>query len=243
MKTRSLIPILLIALVAIFLSECKRGQLTAKKMTAGMMAYVYAYTSGTVSKEAPIRVRLTTPLVTVEKVGTQVESGVFSISPSQAGTAVWEDQQTIRFIPTKGFESGKTYLGRVELKKLFKTVTAGAETFEFDFKIKDQFFDVIVEGIHPQNANDMSIQDLVGHAIFTDVVDEKGMETIFSASQNGKKLAINWKHEGEKHEFVIKSVARGKAASAVNVEWNGNPIAIDIKGNKPPSSTRKTKNL
>ena len=123
---------LVVVLMALSVVACKRT-MVAKKMTKTMAAFVYAYTSGTISRETPVRVRLTSGIVKPEEVGKNVENGIFSLTPSVSGTAIWEDPQTIRFTPEKEFASGQTYVASVQLRKVFKNVPADAEVFEFDF--------------------------------------------------------------------------------------------------------------
>ena len=112
-----------------------------------MAAYIYAYSSGTMGREQPVRVRFTSQIVKPEDVGKSVDGGVFSLTPSVQGNAVWEDPQTIRFTPTGAFASGQTYLGSVRLKRLFKNVPSDAEEFQFDFRTRELYFDVITDGI------------------------------------------------------------------------------------------------
>ena len=97
--------LVLFGLMALSVISCKRN-IVAKKMTQNMAAYVYAFTSGTISREQPVRIRFTSSLVKAEDVGKSVESGVFNITPSVPGAAIWEDAQTIRFTPEKNFASG-----------------------------------------------------------------------------------------------------------------------------------------
>ena len=107
----------LVAFGALAFGACKR-QISAKKMTQHMAAFVYAYSSGTVAKEQAVRVRFTSPIVRADEIGKSVESGVFNITPSVSGNAIWEDPQTIRFTPDKGgYKSGQTYVAAVRLKR------------------------------------------------------------------------------------------------------------------------------
>ena len=89
----------LFGLAALSFVACKRN-VVAKKMTKSMAAYIYAYSSGTMGREQPVRVRFTSQIVKPEDVGKSVDGGVFSLSPSVQGNAVWEDPQTIRFTPS-----------------------------------------------------------------------------------------------------------------------------------------------
>lgn len=211
---------------------CKRQQLVAKKMTAAQANYVYAYTAGSVSKETPIRVRFTSPLVATDKVGTPVDKGVLVLKPSMDGNAIWEDDRTIRFVPAKSFESNGSYLANVQLDKLFKNVPADAASFEFDFKTRSLHFDVEVDGIEPENANDMAVQQLAGTIITSDPTDNKALEKILTAEQNGKSLTINWLHSETQHRFIAKGVQRTNSDGAVKLAWQGKSIGVGISGNE-----------
>ncbi len=219
--------------MAFSIMSCKRD-LAAKKMTKNMAAYVYAFTSGTISREQPVRIRFASSLVKPEEVGKSVESGVFSITPSVSGSAIWEDQQTIRFTPESSFGSGQTYLTAVKLKRLFKNVPSDAEEFQFDFRIRELYYEVVADGIQPENANDLSKQELVGQIIVSDRADEKAIEQVLTANQNGKTLKINWIHadDGIHHTFKVKEVARGENASKVTLASNGKPIGVDFSDSK-----------
>ena len=187
MKTNSFFGrLLLLGMVALAFGACKR-QLAAKKLTKNMAAYIYAYSSGTVAREQPVRVRFTSALVRAEEVGKSVEGGVFSLNPSVAGNAIWEDQQTLRFTPENGFASGQNYVAAIKLRRLFKNVPADAEEFQFDFRSRELYFDVVTDGIQPENGNDMSKQELVGEIVSSDRADEKQIEQILTSLQTHRQ--------------------------------------------------------
>ncbi len=198
-----------------------------------MAAYIYAYSSGTIGREQPIRVRFTSQIVKPEDVGKSVDGGVFQLTPSVQGNAVWEDPQTIRFTPTGAFASGQTYLAAVRLKRLFKNVPADAEEFQFDFRTRELYFEVITDGIQPESNSDMSKQELVGEIATSDKADDKNVESVLEAKQNGKSLKINWVHapDGQHHAFRVKDVVRGSAASKVLLSWSGSSLGVSNKGN------------
>ena len=222
---------LVVVLMALSVLACKRT-MVAKKMTKTMAAFVYAYTSGTISRETPVRVRLTSGIVKPEEVGKNVENGIFSLTPSVSGTAIWEDPQTIRFTPEKEFASGQTYVASVQLRKVFKNVPADAEVFEFDFRTRELYYEVVVDGIQAENQNDMTNQNLVGDLTTSDRTDDKAVEKVLTAKQNGNSLKINWLHapDGQHHTFKIKEVKRGDGESKVNLAWEGSALSVDING-------------
>ena len=220
--------LILLGLMALSVISCKRN-IVAKKMTQNMAAYVYAFTSGTISREQPVRIRFTSSLVKAEDVGKSVESGVIDITPSVSGTAIWEDPQTIRFTPEKNFASGQSYLVSVRLKRLFKNVPSDAEEFQFDFRTRELYYEIIADGIQAENANDMSRQDLIGEMNTSDKADDTAMEQTLTANQSGKALKINWLHadDGMHHTFRVKEVMRGQAASKVALVSSGKALGVD----------------
>jgi hypothetical protein len=232
MKTNHLLArLLLLSLVAFSFAACKR-QIAAKQITKNMAAYIYAYSSGTVSREQAVRVRFTSQMIKAEDIGKTVEGGLFALTPSVSGNAIWEDQQTIRFTPEKGFKSGQSYVGSIRLKRLFKNVPSDAEEFQFDFHVRELYFDVVADGIQADNPNDMSKQTLVGEVICSDRAAEKSVEAILDAKQNGKRLKINWVHnpDGLHHHFKVTEILRGGNASKVNLSWQGRALDVNQSG-------------
>ena len=214
-----------------------------------MAAYVYAYSTGTISRQEPVRVRFTSQMVKPDEIGKAVESSIFSLTPSVSGNAVWEDAQTIKFTPeAAGFASGQSYLGTVALKKLFKNVPSDATEFQFDFRTRELYCEVAVDGIQPENAGDMSKQELVGELTTSDAANDKDVEQILTAKQNGISLKINWLHAPDKlhHTFKIKNVSRGLEASNVQLAWSGKAIGSSVSDEKtveiPAIGTFKTMN-
>ncbi|NJN33295.1 MAG: hypothetical protein HC817_02615 [Saprospiraceae bacterium] len=220
----------LVLLGALSFAACKRP-LMAKKMTQSMAQYVYAYTTGTVSREQPVRVRFTAPVVNVEEVGKAVAPDVFKLTPSVSGAAIWEDAQTIRFTATENFASGQTYLGAVTLRKIFKSVPKDAETFEFDFRTREMYFEVVTDGIQP-DGNNVNLQELSGELVASDRAETAAIEKCLTAQQNGKSLIINWLHapDGLKHTFKIKGVTRTNNEGKVNLAWNATAIGSNFEG-------------
>ena len=74
--------------------------------------YISSYTSGTVSKNIPISVKLRAPI-------SSLPEKVLSFSPSLDGDLrLDKDSQTLIFIPNKALAGGKVYTGKLNLKKL-----------------------------------------------------------------------------------------------------------------------------
>jgi uncharacterized protein YfaS (alpha-2-macroglobulin family) len=235
LKTRST-PVILtffLLLATLLQPACHREQV-ARKMASSVASYVYAFTSGTISKMSPIRIQFTTALVGADKIGTAVPGTVLSFSPSISGQAIWENENTIRVEPANGLKSGTTYVGTVSLKRLFRNVPEDAEEFEFDFRTRELYYDVKFNGIQTENARDLSKQTLQGYITTSDEVDDEALEKILTSTQPGAELITEWQHQldNNRHNFTIKGILRDKSAKELKLNWDGRPIAVGIKGNK-----------
>ena len=126
--------LLVLFALALTYSSCKKEQ-RAQKMPESINNYVYAYTSGVISNSSIIKVRFN---------GKVSESRpcrfCFLFSPSVAGTASWEDDNTLVFEPEEPWESNTTYVATVSLSKLFTKLPSEIRRFEFDFRIRAMNF-------------------------------------------------------------------------------------------------------
>lgn len=218
-------------IISLFFSTSCNQQRNAKELPNVLNAYVYGFTSGIISKTTPIRVRFANPIVAEEEVGAALSGTPISFSPTVKGTYSWEDRQTLKFEPETAFTSGTAYLATVHLRKIMDQVPKDAPTFEFDFRTKDQFFEVQVTGLRAPNPNDLSIQEITGQLQTSDAASAEEVEQLLKATQQGKALPIEWQHRPNQmeHEFTITGVTRGEDQSTVEVSWNGAPLDISLK--------------
>lgn len=228
--TSAFLPLLCLLLVV---SACKNSR-KAQKMSPSMAAFVYAHTSGSVARDAAVRVRFTAPIVAAEQVGTNADPALLKVTPSVKGQLVWEDQQTLRFTPQETYSEKTQYLAKVAVDKVFKNVPTDAQTFEFNFNPRKLSFEVVTEGIEPENPNDWTKQDLIGEVITSDAAKNELVEKTITATQNGNKQNIVWSHtpDGIHHSFRVKGLNRQQSASSVELKWNGEPLNVDYDGSQ-----------
>lgn len=212
---------LLVLLSLLFAFSACKSDRKAKKMPEDISSFLYAYTSGTISKSAPIRLRFTNAVIEPDEIGSDLEKGILTFSPTINGDAIWEDDRTLLFQPEEWLTSKTTYLVKVKLKRLFKDVPKAAESFEFNFKTKDQYVDVSVSGLEAEDMSDLSTQMLKGSVYTADVSKSDRVEAILTATQNGKALPIRWEHRSNQkdHDFFVEKVVRGNDKSAVVLNW------------------------
>lgn len=196
-------------------------------------AYITAYTSGTISRESNIRIRLAVDAVKESELNTAVPQSLFDFSPSVKGNAFWVDTRTIEFRPGEKLKSGQQYNASFALGKVMK-VPAHFSEFEFSFQVTPQSFDVQVEGLRPLSNQHFDRQFLLGTLSTADVEDADKVEKVLAATQNGRKLPIRWSHQPDRmvHSFTVDSIMRGKDSSAVILSWDGAAIDVNLKGEK-----------
>lgn len=189
--------------------------------------YVYAYTQGDVGRTDPIRVRFVHAAVNATQIGQPVASGVFSLSPSVSGQAVWEDDRTILFRPAQPLPFGQHYDGTVRLKRIYPDVPAEAKVFDFHFKVRDLAYEVITDGIST-DPTDAHWQYLSGRIRVNEAVSQDEVEKMLEARQSGRALLVSWTHQadGKTHDWKVEKVQRGPIRSAVQVSWNGDRKSV-----------------
>ncbi len=220
-------------LLAFIFCNCKTEQ-KAGPIPPGVQSYVYAYTSGIISKADPIKVRFNSPPISDDEAGENLKKGVFNISPSVEGTAYWKDEYTMVFEPKEQLNSGQSYVATIALKKLFDGVPKNAVSFEFDFKTRDQGFNVNVKNLQSEDGINLEKQILNGVVKTYDVADNEAVEQILGYKQKGNDLTIDWRHEGNgiNHHFTISGIQRSQNASEVQLSWKGNSLGVDKDGKR-----------
>lgn len=207
-----------LALVTV-LSSCGSEERRAKSIPESANAYVYSYTAGIISNTSSIRVQFAGEVAAEEAVGQAAPEGLIRFRPSIAGKAIWESPQVLLFQPASPLPSGTAYVATVALGELFSNVPQEARSFEFDFRTRDLSLTVELAGLAPPDPQNLSEQQLTGMAYTSDQVEAALVENAITARQDGKTLPVAWAHSGQgmQHEFTVQEVARGEAASQVEV--------------------------
>ena len=223
---------LLLALFAgLSFSSCKKDIVRAKQMPEAVKSYVYAYTAGVISKDSPVRIRFAGAVVGEDKIGSE-NNDVLSFSPSASGTAIWEDDHTLQFIPAKGWKPGQAYIATVALDEVFDNLPEEAHSFEFDFLIRERGLAVEVHGLEYPDSYDLTRENLTGFVFTNDKMETEKLEQVITVQQNGKAIPVSWEHDdsGSNHSFSAAGVVRGERASKVEVFWNASPVDMKLKG-------------
>ena len=213
-----------------FLYSCGH-KTTTTKIDADLVSYIYAYTSGTIEADEPIRVRFAVPAVSKETVGKAVDTKLFMLQPSIRGTTIWEDEQTLVFKPEQRLPNNTGFSATVALRNIFKNLPVGVSNFTFEFHTRALFYALNVEGVQSNSTTDLAHQTLRGDITTNEKADDKQLESILIANQDGKNLVINWTHEssGLLHHFFVKDIQRTQQQSSVVLTTSGDALGIQEK--------------
>lgn len=217
----------------ILIVSCKSKR-SIHEIPESVSAYVYAYTSGEISKAAPIRVRFTNALINSEQIGTKVDENIIEFEPQIKGEAIWEDDRTIYFKPSQYLPAKEEYIGKISLKKLFNDVPQDARVFEFGFQVKEQNFYLRFNGLRAVDPENGKIQRLEGYVYTNDLAEDGEVEKLFKVNFPNQQLKTRWEHSSDKlrHDFYIEGIARNLDDSELLIEWNGKHMGVNNTGNK-----------
>lgn len=208
----------------------------SKETNAGnpaFAAYVEGYTSGILSKEGNIVIRLAAQVSSLQEIGATDTRNLFSLSPSVKGTTYWTDARTVIFDPEEPLKPGQEYHVRFALGELVE-VPKKLNEFSFGFKVTEPAFDLSFDGLKSQTNSATDYMRFVGHIALADREDTDQVEKILRADLAGQSLPITWQHNPDARTatFSIDSIARGEQAAALRLSWDGNPIASKAKDSK-----------
>ncbi|KPL17567.1 MAG: hypothetical protein AMS26_00375 [Bacteroides sp. SM23_62] len=220
------------AIVAILISvfSCQQQTPQAPSIDPGFTSYIAAFTSGYLSRQDRIRIRLVEAFPDQVDMSEPIREKLFEISPSVKGSAYWIDQQTIEFRPDEDMKSGTTYKVDFALEKIVD-VPGNLKTFSFEFQTIVQNFDVILESQQTYEPGNLQWLQFAGTLKTADFLEETDLAELLTASQDGQSLSISWDPDpdGREHRFRIDSVQRKEKEGIVQIAWDGKSISVDSK--------------
>ncbi len=233
MKNITLFLSFILAFASLF-DSCSDNSSKAIEIDPAFRQYITAFTSGVISKEAPIIIELAEDNPNYKNDGKPIDKSLFDFKPSMEGEAYWIDQHTIEFHPKEPLASGQNYVCEFDLDKLINELPKNLRTFKFDFQTIKQSFSMDIDTYKPYEKTKLGLNKITGTIVTADVVNEEDIQQLISATQNGKNLNITWEKGGDRisHHFQIENVVRKEISGEVLVKWNGEVIGVDSKGNQ-----------
>ncbi|MEI7981962.1 MAG: MG2 domain-containing protein, partial [Bacteroidota bacterium] len=228
---RSLLALAILAGIGLLLvSGCReRGSLT--RVNPAFREYIQAYTSGIISTQSVIKIRLADDFADTAALNMAVEGNYFRFKPDIKGKTYWTDRRTIEFHPDEKLPQDQVYTVEFFLSRLI-TVPDSLKTMIFQVETMKQEARVTIENHKAYSHDDLSREFLTGTVQTTDLADDLQVEKILKAIQEGRELPVIWSHDkkNRSHLFQVDSVRRGAAAGEVRIEWDGAPIGSKSEG-------------
>ena len=222
---------LLLCFVLFVAQSCSDSSPEENKINPGFTQYITGFTSGIISKNSSIHIKLAEKSKKFTEPNGEVEDDLFDFSPSVDGEAYWLDDRTIEFRPEEPLKSGTDYEVTFDLEEVAK-VPKEFESFVFMVRTITQTFHVETEGITPYNPKDLIWNRFTGRLTTADYLDQDEAEQLLLISMGGQKLNASWVHNsiGTVHEFTVDSVERKDDAQIILLEYNGNEFDITTEG-------------
>ena len=221
--------VIIAAIILITLNFKKR---TVNANNPEFAKYITAYTSGVISKNDPVQIKLTSTVTDKIKDKEHLPDNLVEVNPSVDGKLSLINN-TLEFTPSESLKSDKEYYVDFNLGKLTKT-ESNLETFSFKFKTIKQAFDYQIEEQKTIDKKTLKYQQITGYVNTADAANPEDIKNILTATENGKNLSVKWTSDIDKikHTFVIDSIIRYDKANNVLLKWNGKAIGVDKKEEK-----------
>lgn len=223
------IGLLVISIAAILFIYFGRKKKTNEENQA-YAKYIEAYTSGTISKKSFIRVHLANAASGMQDLGKADSRDLFDFSPSISGKTYWIDPQTVEFRPDEPMKPGKEYEATFKLSEVSAT-EKGLEDFDFEFKVITPGVMLSQNGLVSQNNTSMDYMKLTGEVATADAEEISKIEKIIELDFD-QKLKVKWQHDPAKNisKFTIDSIKKKASDQTLKIEWDGDAIDADQKG-------------
>ena len=195
--------------------------------------YIESYTTGIISKESTIRIKLAGDVQTTHIQNEALSSKLFDFSPAIKGKAYWVDARTIEFKPDKQLDPDKQYSAEFKLSKIVQ-IPGHFENFKFSFQTIKPDFTVTFNGLQTETNTSTDKMKLSGTVQTADNEDAAGIEKMISTNL-ASSTKITWQHSTllKTHQFTVTNLTReSNKVNSLTVDWDGNALNIDKKGNQ-----------
>ncbi|TYC13425.1 hypothetical protein ES677_06750 [Bizionia gelidisalsuginis] len=216
-------------LYVLFMFSCKKTPVETDNLFK-FRDYISYTTSGRVSASSPIKVNLSNPVEGWETDKELLTDDIFSIQPNVSGTLVANNSRTFSFIPDETLAADTEYAVTIFLGKIYKELPEEYNSYTFQFKTIAPNFSIVTNELQSYNEE---WQYLLGAVKSADYIALKQAKQLIEASQNGKKLNVEWNELSQPakyFEFKIDSIHREIDDTKIVLEWNGKAIKADNNG-------------
>ena len=222
------VSLILIALTIYFARQHHRNK--QQKVDVEFGRYIESYTTGVISKQSTIRIKLAGEVQVAHAQNEQLADDVFDFSPSIKGKAYWLDDRTIEFRPAAFLDADKKYNVDFNLGKIVK-VGDDFEHLKFDFQTIKPDFSISFAGLQSESTTSGEIMKLTGTVLTADAEEQAGIEKMLNVNY-ASPIKVSWQHNiiTRSHHFTITKIRRTNSASPLTVNWDGDKLDVDKKG-------------
>jgi len=223
----------LIAILVLYFTSVRSEQRTSGSINPAFGEFISSYTAGVISSGSPIRIILTEDAIEQSMVGQETSVKLFSLKPNVSGKSIWLDQRTVEFRPASRLTSGQVYEIDFNLSRIL-AVPDPLATLHYSLRVIPQNYGLTIDNTKPYVKTELTRQKIEGTLSTADYADDKAVEKMMVARQDGKVLNLSWTHtmEGKHHAFVIEEVARKEVASSVQLTLDGKLLGISQTSNE-----------
>jgi len=227
-----LLALVVVGFAAAYLSRTKKIDPALNSRNPAFSTYISGHSSGVISRDAAIRIQLASAFHDSLH-PKAIPADLFEIEPEIDGKIRWTDASTIEFVPDKWLPTGTEFQVRFHLSKLMM-VPVEFSDFVFTFQTIPQSFEMtepLMEAIDPTS---LIYQRISGEFASADVELPQTIESIFSATHEGKNIRVKWEHQPDNrsHRFTLDSLVRKESETSVRIAWNGEKAGVQKSGEK-----------
>ncbi|MFD0794179.1 alpha-2-macroglobulin [Mucilaginibacter litoreus] len=221
--------LILIALVIYFARQHQNKKI---KIDTAFSKYIESYTTGVISKQSPIRIKLAGEVQVTHALNEHLDDEIFEFSPSIKGKAIWIDDRTIEFRPDEPLKKDQSYSAEFELGKIVK-VESGYEQFKFGFQTIKPDYSISFAGLRTSTATSNVKMKLTGTILTADAEDAKDVEKLISVNYPSP-VKLSWQHNPitKSHQFTVDNISRTNSSNPLSINWDGDKLDIDRKGSQ-----------
>lgn len=223
----SSIKLLVVALLLVGVSACKGNkEQPILEVDPSFGEYVSAYTSGLVSAQSVITIKLTQPVDGFTSEGKEIDTKLFEFNPTLKGKAYWQNNYTVIFRPEEPMKSGEHYTASFKVGSLFDVKESRLKYFDFSFRVIPQTLSVEFDGLEVENRENPNTYNLMGTVIAADVVAEADLLKCISIKYNGREVPVEISESTLQNTFkmVARGIERESKQGSVIVAWTAKPI-------------------
>ncbi len=223
----------LFPLLFIFLLGCGRG---TKEKSSQKPSYsietakeISFITSGLISSSEYIRVRFNHRIVDQNRVNVPLKLPVFRFSPKISGHAIWQDQETLAFVPDHPLKLGQAYTGKLDLAALFPTGRQHAlKTVALAFEVAKRELVRLDGDFVAGQSGKASEAAFEGTVDFTEPIGINPVKKAFSLKLDGRTVHATWmiREDQKRFTFTIPGISRGKKARILSIAVHPEPLEI-----------------